>query len=64
MKIPDEYLKLHRRCYGTFDKASVAECSCFNCKRVFSGAEIKDPEITCSENSNNYKYNLEYSVIS
>jgi len=29
-----------------------------------SGAEIKDTEITRSENSNNYKYNLEHSVIS
>ena len=26
--------------------------------------QVNDPEITCSENSNNYKYNLEYSVIS
>ena len=29
-----------------------------------SNTSIKDTEITRSENSNNYKYNLEHSVIS
>lgn len=41
MKIPKQFIDLHKKCYGNDNLARTTTCSCFNCLKVFNGSEIK-----------------------
>lgn len=42
MKIPQEYIDLHRKCYGNDEVARKVMCSCFSCLSNFNGHDITE----------------------